>query len=137
MKLAPAALMAFFLGLGLIVFSFIWPSLVEKSAWSEEQAKEHSAASADLHRLAHMQGHPAGDAGHGEPGHAHSPAGASDQSSGPQAFEDAKARYQKSSDALAAAQSYYQGVAVWMKWIGIVLTLLGAGAYLVLVRAGD
>ncbi len=138
MKPQPILIALFFLGLALLVLSFIWPSLVMRSAWTEEQAIEHATAAAEMHRLVHEQ-EPAG--AHAHAGHAPTrPAGAAGQAElphGPEALQAAKMRYEKSAAALKRAQAYYSGTAVWLKWIGIMLIFIGGGGYVLVVRAAD
>ena len=53
MKIVHLPPIAIVTGLLLIGLSLLWPSLLGKSVWSDQQAHERSRASADLHGLVH------------------------------------------------------------------------------------
>jgi hypothetical protein len=115
-------------GLGLFVFSFFWPSLFHShsNAWTEDQARAHSEISGRLHHLAHARSHQLGDSHGGEPADAdpHDHAEVNNQ-----ALEEARRQYQKSQAELQRAQNLGEGVAGWMRWIGIAVAIVGVGSY--------
>jgi ABC-type transport system involved in cytochrome bd biosynthesis fused ATPase/permease subunit len=123
MKLSDLPLTALGVGIVLVVLSLIWPSIIGKAVWSEQQAREHATAAAELHRLAH--------------GHAH----AADHAAGVEgehnrgSLEEAKQRYERSQDMLQRAKTYRQGTARLLRWAGTACSLLGAAGYFLLRSA--
>jgi hypothetical protein len=128
MRENPLAFAVIIAGLGLAVFSFVWPSLVRwrSPGWTEEQAQAHAEASANLHYLAHTRAHQLEDAhgAVGEKADSHHARQVSDQ-----VLDDARAQYQNSWAALERARHAGEGTAAWMKWIGIALALAGVGGF--------
>jgi len=98
-------------GIGLMVLSFVWPSMVsDESVWSEEQAREHAELAADVHHSVCSLGHESGTH--------------DDDSS-----TAVKQRYERSAAELKAAQAYRGKTAAYFRWAGIACTLLAVGAY--------
>lgn len=138
MKMIHLSLTLAGLGVLLIVLSFAWPSIIgTHRVWSDQQAREHAQAAADLHQLQHERIHDPGD----EPGHAHPQANpheaGSDGQQNPGTFEAAKDRYERSQAELDAARSYRLTIAMYLKCIGVVCALFGVVGYLVLRAAGN
>lgn len=118
MKLIHLPLVVVGIGIFLVVLSFVWPSIMgTKVVWSEDQARELSEASAEMHRLLHEHDHGTAD-GNPEEGE-------------PDVLLAAKERYERSEAGLQRARSLQQGPAAVFKWTGIVLALLGAVGYFV------
>ena len=128
----PPAVMG--IGMFLVVLSFLWPRIVgTEMVWSEEQARELSEASAEMHRLVHESAHGTTqasqtDRSHGETAGAASP---NHEEGEPEALRAARERYRRSEAGLQRAQSLQQGPAAVFKWTGIVLALAGAVGYFV------
>lgn len=118
-------LIAVGVGILLVALSFAWPSVIGNAGWSQEQASEHAAAAAELHRLVHAQAHAqeAEHEGHAEEEHA----GGS--------LEEARGRYERSSAMLEQARSYRRWTATILRLTGVFCTLSGAAGYFVLRSA--
>ena len=108
-------------GLLLVGLWLLWPSLLGKSVWSDQQAHERSRASADLHRLVHEH--------HDAEAHG----GTSDSTAAE--LREAEARYERSDAQLQRARSLRDRTAAVLKWAGILLLAVGAGGYWILQRA--
>lgn len=124
MKMIHLPLIPLAIGLVLIVLSLAWPSAVGSSGWSEEEAREWSAASAEMHSLLHNHGHAPGEAEATSRDH-ESPA-----------LKAARERYAKADAGLQKARSFRFGVAAVLKWSGIVLLVAGTICWWVIQRTG-
>lgn len=139
MKMSQLAVGVFFVGLVLLGLSALWPVFVRpKTVWSDQQAQQHSQASAEVHRLIEQQVHAEAAARGGDPAHAH---GAThpvpgQEPGGPEALEAAKERFRQSQAQLERARSMREGPTRVFKWLGIACALLGAAGYYAL-RSSD
>ena len=125
----PLALAA--IGIALIVFSFVWPNMVPtERIWSQQQARRHAQAAADLHHLQHQRIH---EQDHNRPQHSARSNSDADHRGDGDSFQEAKRRYQRSNLELKAAQTYRQRTAAYFKWAGIACALLGVLGYCLLL----
>ncbi len=129
MGMSRLPLIAIGLGLSLLVGSLLWPGLVGSTVWDEKQALERSQAAAEFHQLVHQQAHAGAHGAKEDKDHAH------EQSSGD--LSAAKARYQQADAQLQHARFLRGGAAAILKWAGVLLLAIGAGAYVIQKRAGQ
>lgn len=126
------------MGVLLIVLSFFWPSLLgTEVVWTEEQAVEHSQAAAELHQLQHERIH---EQGHEhDPQHAHPGAqqAGSDGEHDGGSFEAAKRRYEDSRAKLQTARSLRLKTATYLKWSGVICSVVGVVGYCLLRLANE
>ncbi|MHC4179663.1 MAG: hypothetical protein ACYSWU_19295, partial [Planctomycetota bacterium] len=122
MKIAHLALVSLGVGILLIALSFFWTGMIGSVVWNEQQAREHSQASAELHRLSHRHG-PDADHGSGAEGEHEA-----------RSLEEARERYENSNAKLQQARAYRSGTARLLKWLGAFLAFLGGVGYLLLAR---
>jgi len=127
MKLHHLPLIGLALGVFLIGLSLVWPSLTRGTLRGEEEAHQHAENAAQVHALLHER-EPALGGGHGDP-QSHTPAAAGDGENGSAAYQAAKEKHDQSRARLERAQFVNSGVAVWFRWVGIVLTLAGLVGY--------
>lgn len=113
-------------GIGLFLFSFLWPKMAGTgTVWTEEQAEEYADAAADMHAALHERG----ESGAGHHGHAH---GADDPNPAPAAsFDEVKTRYDEAKAGLSHAQSVQRKPARFFKWAGVFCFALGVLGYYV------
>lgn len=122
MKMIRLPPVAIGIGILLLVLSFIWPMMVGKAVWSNEQARELIAASAERHRLSHEH-HPSATPG-AEGGHEHKPGD----------LKAAEERYRRAEEKLQRARFFHVGAATVIKWTGILSLLGGLVGYFALAR---
>ena len=119
-KLPALALTLVVLGLCTIVLSVVWPRLVPvDTMWTEEQAREKSAASANLHHATHEAAHAEDDP-------------SLDEASKQRARElkrEAQERFDASREALDRVQRWRKTVASILRWSGSILTAIGVVWY--------
>jgi hypothetical protein len=118
-KLNHLPLIALGAGLLLVGLSLVWPRMIGSTVWTEEQARQFSEASANVHQAAHDHSHDAG-------------AAADDQKPQAQSLEEARRRFEQSRAQLDRAQSLRAGTARVLKWAGAVCVVLGAAAHFLL-----
>ena len=118
MKMIHVSLAAMGLGVLLIVLSVVWPRVVGTDRlWSEEQARDHSQAAAELHGAIHQHGH------------AQAASSPDDSPSGDDPVATAKARYEQSQQKLQAARAGRRRSVWLLKWAGVCCCLAGAAGY--------
>jgi hypothetical protein len=109
-------------GLALVTLSWVWPSVVTpERVWSEEQAKESSKASANLHKRVHEAAEAAERRG-ATPGQPDAEFDA--------AIEEQKRAFDEAQAKLDRARQIRFGPIAWFRWIGAVCTLAGLGTYI-------
>jgi len=118
-------------GVSLVVLSFLWPRMVRKAVWSEEQATERSQAGGHLHALMHARVHSKARGNSHEEGHGeHGTAGPTAEE-----IEAARQRFDRTTEGLDKARARREGTARLLKWAGGICSLLGAAGYFILMRS--
>jgi hypothetical protein len=109
-------------GLASVVLSWLWPHMVSAEGnWSPEQAEQHAAAAAELHKLGCAMA----------PHEKHAPGEAHEHADPDQAaFDAAQQRYNESHAKLEAAISAPGRAASVFKWLGVACWAAGAGLYI-------
>lgn len=134
------------LGAVLVVVSFFWPTLVGgKRHWSPEQANQYQIAAGNLHCLTFevenakelVKQTPDGQKRFADSKLADATASktpvdpiAATPDRMANEYAKAKQEYERQKDALDAARSYGEGVALAMRWIGALLSAGGVGGLL-------
>jgi ABC-type transport system involved in cytochrome bd biosynthesis fused ATPase/permease subunit len=113
------------LGIGvlLVAISLVWPRIIARTVWNQQQASQHAEAAAELHRLSHARAHAADHAAEGKEEHK----GGS--------LEEARQRYDRSQTALQQARAYRRGSTWLLRGAGGACALLGAAGYFLLRAA--
>jgi hypothetical protein len=123
MKLLNVSLIVMGIGLFLMLFGLIWPSLApDRAFWSEEEAEAYQAAAAKAHHLGHARGP------HGPPtdgGHEHLGPSPAAEKEYQEALTESK-RLMAERDAAIAARDNTGG---FFRWTGTVLIFLGLAGY--------
>ena len=100
----------------LLALSVAWPHITGRPDWTDRQARPLAQAAADVHRLSHSHAH-AED--HPQ----------TDREDKTDQLAAAKQRYERSSAMLQRARSHPARIARFLKWTGILCSLLGVGGY--------
>ncbi len=117
MKMRNLSLAAMVVGVLLILLSVVWPRVVgTERLWSDEQARAHSVAAAELHSMAHQQKHAAGRTD-------------DDSAGGADELEAARQRYEQSEEELLAARTFRRRTVLLLKWAGVCCSIGGAVGY--------
>jgi len=131
MKIIHLPLIALGVGLLLIVLSWVWPRTIGSGVWSDQQAREWSEASAEMHSLVHDHGHGGGDD--------HRRAGAGTEASTHEQdspkLKAARERFSRADAGLQQARSLRSGVAGALKWTGILFLAVGTVGYWIIQRS--
>jgi hypothetical protein len=116
-----AAISLILLGIAVLAVSSIITLLLPTSSfWTEEQAREQSAAAARLHQVLHESGHT----------QISQTASTADKLQAQQELDAARARYQQSKAALEKAQFWRRTVPSVLRWTAGGLSLIGVLIYL-------
>ncbi len=117
MKTIYPPLIAMTAGMLLLALSAAWPHITGRPDWTDRQARPLAQAAADVHRLSYSHG-PAED-------HPHQ----TDREDQADQLAAAKQRYERSNTMLQRARSHPARIARFLKWTGILCSLLGIGGY--------
>jgi predicted PurR-regulated permease PerM len=111
-----ASLLTLFCGVSLIILSLIWPSVsTGRSQWSYEQAREYQSVSGELHGLSHQA--------------AHQEEVRSDVDALADKVKAAQSEFQRLHEELETARQSPLRVATALRFLGVVLVVLGAIIY--------
>jgi hypothetical protein len=113
-----AAFLLICAGSAVVALSFMWPLIFPpESRWTDEQAEEHSKAGTHYHSIA------MGGSAHAK-GRARSN-GKAQSKSNQSELEAARLRWEESKAALNAAQARGKNTAVWLRFGGAAVALVG------------
>lgn len=122
MKITHAMSGLVIVGVGLVVLSLCWTSIVGgRAAWSKEQAREHAELSAEGHRKMHEQAEGPAKRHKGDA-----------SKSGGESREEIQHRYEQVDADLQRAKTRGHTTALVFRWLGAVLTMIGGVGYFVL-----
>ena len=111
MKVLPVVFVL--LGIVLMAAAFLYPRMLKpQSLWSEKQAKERTEIGYAVHSLAHP--------------HSHDP---SQSSAIDKHREKVQKVYERIQAELDDARARPHKIASFLKWLGVISTVLGAGVY--------
>jgi len=112
--------------LGILLFSasFLWPKVFKTSGWTDEQAREQAIQRGHLHNLYGKQAHASGNNKMPE----------EELAELKRQIAEARETEEKQNAQFESARYFRFGLPVWLKWIGVLMTIGGAAGVLVLPK---